>query len=219
MDSEDATVDAPAQSLQYAHVEPAETVRAIDLLVVALKVLGVYECLQGVPLIALVPIVLMRGNQLPGGLDDMWMYALPSAIPLACGVVLIGGARWIATRLLGTSPGRPYTLGAPGQQLQAAAFSVVGVTIFVIGTVQLVPLIVAGDISTGSVSLSSNTGVMGALVQMLAGAILFFRSKGIASLWHKFQRPHPLREDEVSGLEGSPTTSSDAAPPSGSRSG
>jgi hypothetical protein len=226
--------EAPPMLAYSTSAAPEETaLRSVDLLAIALKLLGVYEIVQGLPALAYVPAFFVSGRT---GLSasEALSWLLPSSFPLALGVILLVGARWIAIRLLGGMRDRERTLRPPGKRLQAIAFSVAGVLLVADGGIELIRVLARtylGEDQDVSVSYVIEDGqmivpaILPGSAQIIAGVFLFFGANALAAFWHRIRtQPNPISGGRSEGgnepaAVAADVTSADAARPSARRSG
>lgn len=129
------------------HVRRAATPMGV-VAVVAVKVVGLYCLVQGLPLAYLLPTdlyVMIAGPD--RSLWDILFNLVHPVFYILAGLVLIRGAEWVATRVLGfepTSEGDRVNPRGQGRALQAIAFSVAGVWFVVTGLTEIVPPLLRG---------------------------------------------------------------------------
>ena len=220
----------PTPTLGYStSAAPEETaLRSVDLFTIALQLLGIYQLIQGLPSLTYVPIFLLGGRS-GVGVQEALSWLLPTAVSLAIGVVLLAGARWIATRLLGAARDRERGLRPPGKRLQAVAFAVAGVLVFIDGAIEVIRELArvyfSGVEEISGPDVVQDTGIdLGSLLpgaaQLVIGMCLFFGAKALAAFWHRIRtQPNPIAGDDRGGGQDVDVRSAGAAAPSARRSG
>lgn len=205
MDQEPST-PAPstpaADTLAYASPldAPPATLSVPDLATVLLKLFGVYQLVQALPLLAYIPFGIFAGAY--GGSSQALLYVIPLGVPLLVGVLLLTCARWIAVALFGRMGDRHMRMGMPGRKFQAVAFSVAGVVIFIYGVTEFLQAVVTKLASADGLDIDAEPvgwsdvaqSLASAAVQIVGGLWLFFGSKKLAAFWHRLRtEPNPLR--------------------------
>jgi hypothetical protein len=162
-----------------------------DVAVVGVKLLGLYSLLLCVPYLTYLPLPwVARG---PGGSTwEMGEYALPGACYVAVGLVLLFGAEWVVTRVMGVRGGVVPPLPV-SQHFQAMAFSFAGVLFAVDGLAELAAQVanfaeIQSQRSAGNVVEDPQWYFLAhPVVELAAGLVLFLRGRGLAALWHRMR--------------------------------
>ena len=157
-----------------------------DVVLVVLRLIGVYAIIQAVPYLSYVPFVFTFDA-------NAVMTLLPAACWVGLGIFLITNAGWVAGRLVQV----PQRAGVPstpaGEQFQAVAFSVAGVMLAVWGLAGLAGKVAGlvaaeGARSAGQVVPSETLEWLAEpAVETALGVFLFLRARGLAALWHRLQ--------------------------------
>ena len=200
MDTEHVESDQPALAYALPAAPPNEPLTIGNVAVLALRLLGIYCLLQAVPLVYELPVIIYMLPSVPQGRGLSYFFvALSPVINAAIGLILLTRTRPIALRLVGVA-GRPLgDADAAGTELitargvQAVAFSVVGVILFVQGAVELVQLVGRAFAESGltgrdvpsSVLNQSTPALVASGVRVAAGLWLFFRANRLSEHWHR----------------------------------
>jgi hypothetical protein len=200
---------APAAPLQYAQPDASRPYLAgdahgltrRDVASLALKLVGIYSLLQGMSLVSYMPGLLMHYRAYRAASIAMEMLLLglgPYALSLGVGIFLLLFADRLAPRLLPEpAPGQadsppPALVRTSGPELQAVAFSVVGLLLIVWSARSLA--LAAWNFYAGSrviVEALERPGwgryALEAAVECGLGVWLFFGSKRLAGFWQRLR--------------------------------
>ena len=210
---------SPTAALQYAQPGTSQPHQAgdthgltrRDVAALALRLVGVYALLQGMYLLTYLPGLLMnyRAYRASSVAREMLLFGLgPYALSLGVGAFLLLFADRLAPRLLlGPAPGQPD--GAPpalvrtsGPELQAIAFSVVGLLLVVWSAKSLAFVAWSIYASHRHNDAFERDGWGRYALEFVAecglGVWLFFGSKRLAAFWQRLRGTGPAaRADTV----------------------
>ncbi len=169
-------------SLQYE--SPRETLHGVpsrfDLAVLGLRLMGIWLLIQVAMALSLFGAALIDGYRCYD--DAPWSVVLVPAVYLALGIWFVFWPDGLARRILPKPVSNPVTTGMAGTDLQAIAFSAVGL-LLVIGSLPMVLEIgyraLQRDINASAAFEPSITFVM--------GLILFFLGRGLSALWQRLR--------------------------------
>lgn len=165
----------------------------------AFKLAGIYAIVQAIPQMHAVTFYLSGI-----GADTQaqsWLFPVMAAAPLALmaalGCLLLAYSNRLSARMFGEAA-EDVSFGASGKELQAIAFSVVGVCFLVSALPRLLHILMYQHRGLFNaevrrqISLSAWASLVGTSAQMAIGIALFFGSKGLSKLWHKLRAAgHP----------------------------
>jgi hypothetical protein len=138
----------------------------------------------------------------------MSYYVGPGVVNLTAGIVLLWRTHWIVRRIFPEFTS-DSSLNVSGRDLQAVAFSVVGIWMIVTAAPTAAGLAVAwwSGATRGTSVYTQNVipEITRLVVQFTAGVLLFARAKALSALWHR------LRYAGVSYPPGSPAPDPTAA--------
>lgn len=214
-DAEDDLSTRPVAALatvpDYSTLPPARPSTPMGVVavvaVVAVKLAGLYCFVEALPFVYLIPadlVLLFSGGDFGSPAIVVNLFH-PTAYLLA-GLLLVRRASWVATRVLGFEDPADYSRGhAPGQQLKAIAFSVVGVWLAVGGLVEAARVLVQAHSDAGITgddliqsALRDRASLTAVVLQLALGVWLFVGASRLAQYWHRFRNPQPVRQNEPS---------------------
>lgn len=201
-ESDGASVADPivVPAIEYAkpltpHVHMASGITRGDIAALAVRLLGIYLIVSALPILAYALESLLTPMKLR---DVMQFYVLYDAIMIAAGALMIIKAAMIGSWLLPkvtTNAHLPPAAGTP-QELQAVAFSVVGVIL----TVFAFPGLAAAFAEYASGSHDPIYSLIKPGVEFAVGLLLFFRSKRLARYWQSIPAAPAQRDDDSGPL-------------------
>jgi hypothetical protein len=181
----------------------------LDLGILAVRLFGLYLLVEALMYASYLPSVFWMpasGGARPLG----WLiiYAGPFVVNAAAGMVLLTRTQWIVRRAFPEFTANA-ALSATGRDIQAVAFSIVGVWLVATTIPAAARLATAWGSASPSRSSMYSRDVMPEAVrlaiQLVAGVLLFFRAQGLSALWHRLRYagisypPDDLRHDEPAG--------------------
>jgi hypothetical protein len=164
-----------------------------DLAVLTLRLAAIYFVFEGLPSIIIIVISLFYGPPTEyQRTQELVTIALPGCYA-GLAIFLWLASKPIARKIV--TPSKRYQPPATLQahQLQAVAFSVVGVLLMAWGF----PLLIANMVTrrSGDPSVLESSWFIHEAVEILLGVVLFFQAKGLAIYWHRL-RAHPTVTDQ-----------------------
>jgi hypothetical protein len=185
--------------IAVAYERPSQdSLTKYDLGVLAVRLLGLYVLFYSLIYATLIPSYFMY--PMPGGPQN-WVVLMTSAVPCvifaAVGTFLLRQTAWVVRRAFPEFVAAA-TLSASGRDLQAVLFSAIGVWL-VGSTVPELARFAAqywltGRLAPSGSSIDAVPGMAATVVQIVMGAFLFTRAKGLSALWHRLRYagvPHP----------------------------
>lgn len=173
-----------------------------EITAIVLKLLGVYAILQAIPLLQylwgfIAMVVRDRSEVLEQAIYFLGMGISFLLMVVAAFLLLVRSER-IAGLLVREDGPVSQTPTLSGPEVQAIAFSVVGVAVFLHAVPKLCQLVLnlwylrSRNLPTDG--LVESTWHLGAAVAIQCGlaAILFLRARGLAHFWHRIQGPRPV---------------------------
>jgi hypothetical protein len=176
----------------------------------SLKLMGIFSIIQAVPILKdLSSYFLFKGSNFmaPDKMLPNYNYLLIGILTSSCLLILLGMYLIIYSDSLGKkiikeSNDTIISTDLSAKDLQAIAFSVIGVVMIVMAIPHLVKIAtniqalkMAGDEYSGkSVTAGTWAYAIGLSVQVVIGLLLFFGSRGLSSLWYFFQKTRPLKD-------------------------
>jgi hypothetical protein len=203
-DTEPAAEDAAA--LPYASESTPVTggdshapITRGDVAVLAVRLLGVIAIIQGSAFLAVLGSVFSNFGAGAGVVWATLAVAAPYGIYLGAGIVLVATAGWIGPKLLPDARRSDDAAGrASARDIQAVAFSVIGVAVAVWSVGELASAIwylsfrsARRDEDHTAWDLASPHLVRFA-IQVGVGVVLFLGAKGLSRVWHRVREPNPL---------------------------
>lgn len=189
------------------HQDSKDSLTKYDLGVLSVRLTGLYLLTQALTHAAYIPGALGY----TGARGQQWailaMYSGPAVVDALGGTFLLTCTNWIVRRAFPEfSAGA--SVSASGRDLQAIAFSVVGVWL-VASAVPDVAQFVAmcwsiGIPATASKRLDLIPVVAKILVQIAAGVYLFARAKGLSALWHRLRYAGIAQPPATTNRDGRP---------------
>lgn len=163
----------------------------LDLGILAVRLSGLYLLVEALMYASYLPSVFWMpasGGAQP--LRLMMMYAGPFVVNAAAGMALLVRTQWIVRRIF-PEFSTATSLSVTGRDIQAVAFSVVGVWLVATtipaaarlatawwSTSALLPSMYSRDVMPEAVRLA---------IQLVAGVLLFVRAKGLSAFWHRLR--------------------------------
>lgn len=188
---------APSE-IEYArpstpHVHVASGITRGDFAALAVRLLGIYLIVGALPSLAYVIESLLTRLSLPDNMQQLFL--LDAAIVIAVGTFMVIKAAMIGGWMLPKetmNPHLPPGAGTP-QELQAVAFSVVGVMLAVFAF----PDLGAALTQYAARSHFEVYELIKPGIEFIAGSLLFLRSKRLARYWQNLPAtPTPHRDDD-----------------------
>lgn len=188
-----------AEPIEYArpttpHVNLASGITRGDIAALAVRLVGIYMVVVALPAIGYVIAWLVGPMRWSRQAEFYWLYEL---VFLGGGAFMIVKAAMIGGWLLPKATMNPDVLPATGSphELQAAAFSVVGVILAVSACPSLIGFLADyGSGTHGQIRESVRPGV-----ELVVGLLLFFRGKRLARYWQALPASAPARTDGSQG--------------------
>ncbi len=164
-----------------------------------LKILGVYVIVQAIAMfqypVFIFTQLLRLSERTPAFYVSIVVSLLPAALMFGAGFILIRKSDKLAPALLGEDSGNDIqTSKLSTQEIQAIAFSVVGLYIFVIGVPKLFQFgfqIISQPMQMEVARISiraSWPNIISTFIQCLLGAGLFLQAQGISKFWYQLKR-------------------------------
>jgi len=180
-----------------------------EITVIVLKLLGVYAIIEAIPLLQyLWGFISLINRARAEILQQVWLYlamGMPFLLMAVTAFLLITRSERIAGLLVREDGPVSPTSSLSGREVQAIAFSVVGVLVFLLALPKLCQLVlnlwymrfqnVQGQLSTDRLVQSAWQLGIAVGIQCGLAAILFLRAKGLADLWHHIQGAKPAQAD------------------------
>ena len=176
----------------------------------SLKLMGIFSIIQSVPFLkSLSEYFIYKDMNVfqPENSPPNYQFLLIGILStigllLLLGTCLIIYSESLAKRITKDNEGKKISTDLTAKDMQAVAFSVIGIVMIVIAIPQLVKIAtniqalkMAGDEYPGkSVTAGTWAYAIGLSVQVVIGLLLFFGSRGLSSLWYFFQKTRPLRD-------------------------
>ncbi len=179
-----------------------------------LKLLGVYALIEALPLLQYVgALAALPRSERANIVMQAWAYLAvftPFLLVAAAAVVLLTQSESIARMLV--KEDQAVALGSlSSQEVQTIAFSVVGALVFILAIPGLcrlgMELWYLGPGYYGKFSSPSSernrqiirtlASALGPVIQCVLGIVLFFRSRGVANLWHSMQPGRYMKIDDA----------------------
>jgi hypothetical protein len=172
-----------------SYESPPTTLNGIGLGTIVLQIVGVYCITLALPIFTVVAGFLgstaVRGST---GWQIIFSFMMPG-LYFAAGLLLIRFAPRLSVWLFRDTAGGvmvgPVTTEA-GRNLQAIAFSVIGVMTMIEAAPQLVSRIWLASMNVGA-PVSAYGQLVEPIAQFLFGLALFLQAKGLSILWHKLR--------------------------------
>jgi hypothetical protein len=179
------------QTLSYE--SPPTTLSGIGLGTIALQVVGVYCITQALPIFTVLATYLGTSGAMGrggGGWQIIFSFMMP-VLYFAIGLLLIRFAPRLSVWLFRDSAGVGGAMVGPvtttaGQNLQAIAFSVIGVMTMISAAPRLASHIWLLLMSTGA-PMGGYAQLVEPIVEFLFGLALFLQARGLSILWHKLR--------------------------------
>jgi hypothetical protein len=177
--------------------------------IIVLKLLGVYAIIEAIPLLQYFwGFIGLIGRTRTGIPQQAWLYlgtGMPFLLMAVAAFLLLTRSERIAALLIKEDGPVSPTTSLSGRDVQAIAFSAVGVLVFLQSMPKLCQLVmnlwylrsqyIKGQLPTDR--LVDNAWQLGIAVGLQCGlaVILFLRAKGLANLWHRIQGVQPAQAD------------------------
>jgi hypothetical protein len=176
------TNEPAAVPLSYAGHELNQIDR-LDLAIVALRLMAIYLLIRGLEYIPLLSIFLMTGAS-PQAYEAVFLL-MPGGIYIASGTLLMIfaplGGRLLLPRARSTQ-NRPT-----GSDLQAIAFSVVGVVLVTRAVGGITLIYVGGQGARQIYGTEGWFAYLGPAIQLAIGIALFLGGRGLSRFWQKLR--------------------------------
>jgi hypothetical protein len=179
--------ESPVASVRYR--EGDTPIALPGLAVVAVKLMGLYSIIVGVPQLVFAPMFLFGSS---GGSMFLPSLVYPG-LQIAVGVFLLACAEWVVARIVRV-PDEDALPVTPNEHFQGVAFSIVGVLLMTWAAAEIAKYFGAALMSEASRGRGAVVGsvfrfqdYIRPLVELAAGLYLFLRGRGLASLWHRMR--------------------------------
>jgi hypothetical protein len=176
------TNELPVAPLSYAGTGLNQFDRQ-DLTTVALRLVAIYLLIRGMEYVPLLGVLLMTGRTV-GSYESFFMF-MPSGLYLIGGILLMVFAP-LAGRLL-LPRGRPINSHPTGSDLQAIAFSVVGVLLAARAMGDLITLYAGGLHARQIYGGEGWLPYLAPGIQLAIGIALFLGARGLSRFWQKLR--------------------------------
>ncbi len=176
----------------------------------SLKLIGIISIIQAIPILKdLSSYFIFKGSNFiePDKFPPNYNYLLIGILSSIGLLILFGSCLIIYSDTLGKKIVKEdndtkISTNISATDLQAIAFSVIGVVMIVMAIPHLVKIAtnvqalkMAGDEYPGkSITAGTWAYAIGLSVQVIIGTLLFFGSRGLSSLWYFFQKSRPLKD-------------------------
>lgn len=190
-----------------------------DVAVLTLRLLGVFAMIQGSAFLGMLGTIFSSFGSGVGGLGSALAMAAPYGIYLGLGIVLVATAGWIGPKLLPDARRSDDAAGrASARDIQAVAFSVVGVTVAAwsvgdLGSAMWFLFFRSARPNDDHTAWELASPQLARFAfQVGVGVVLFLGAKGLTNLWHRVREPNPVHDagadlpepEEAALSEGSP---------------
>lgn len=197
VDQTDGAPDA-SEAIEYArpstpHAHMTAGITRGDIAVLAVRLLGIYLIIGALPALGYLIESFFTPMRLGTQVQFYLMYV---AILFAVGSFMVIKATLIGRWLLPKetmNPHPPVGAGTLGE-LQAVAFSVVGVALVVFASPDLAQIVAEYASGNKRVDRLIKPGI-----EFIAGLLLFFRGKRLARYWQSLPASSPVLTDDDSG--------------------
>jgi hypothetical protein len=181
-----------------------------EVAALALKLLGVYAIIQALSLLQILGTFSIMPQMSRGGIAlQAWTYfaaLVPFLLVAIVAVVLLTRSEALARLIMKEEQAFTLPGSLTSRDIQTIAFSVAGVFILLHALPGLLQLATGlwyySSASSGRQSLGDTfiwrslwTSTVSPVVQCVLGIVLFFRSRGLANLWHSLQSARYVRID------------------------
>lgn len=169
-----------------------------EIAALALRLLGVYCMVTGLPYIVSIAGALADGLPLAERLVRVVVMLLPGGTLVVVGLLLLAAADPAARLLVGRAADTPLVEHWTSRQVQGLAFSVLGAYLVATSLPGLLALVGQMIYMHGTVSFASRTQaettmsfqlsrVAENLLQLALGVWLFLGARGFSNLWHRLR--------------------------------
>ena len=176
----------------------------------SLKLMGIFTIIQAVPILKdLSSYFMFKGSNFmePDKLPPSYNYLLIGILSSICLLILLGACLIIYSDSLGKkiikeNNDTKISTDLTAKDLQAIAFSVIGLVMIVFAIPHLVKIasniqvlkLYGNEYPGKNVSAGTWAYAIGLSVQVIMGLLLFLGSRGLSSLWYFFQKMRPMRD-------------------------
>jgi hypothetical protein len=162
-----------------------------DLATVALRLVAIYLLVQGLELVPMLAMFLYTGMSFPA--PGSFYLIISGGIYIGGGVLLMVFAP-LGGRLL-LPPGKSIESRPTGSDLQAVAFSVVGVVLAARAVGGITIVYVGGQGAWQIYGKEGWLAYLGPMVQLALGIALFLGARSLSAFWHKLRSTSYAREN------------------------
>ncbi len=169
------------------------------------KLLGIFVIVQAVPLLQDIGIFLGSIESLASTNVNIAVLIISAILPvglligIGCGLLIFSSK--LASRLITPDTEGPRDPSADSEDIQAVAFSVIGVLVFVLAVPKLFQIGAnyygikqMGQYARAELFWRGTwVHVIGLLVQLLIGLGLFLGARGLSNFWQRLQTTRPMR--------------------------
>ncbi len=176
----------------------------------SLKLIGIFSIIQAIPILkSLSEFFVFKDSNFftPENTPPSYNYLLIGILTsflllLILGACLIIFSERLAKKIIKENEDKKTLTDLSVKDIQAIAFSVIGVVMIVIAIPKLIQigtniqvLNQAGDeVPTRGISAGTWAYAIGLTVQSIIGLLLFFGARGLSSIWYFFQKIRPLKD-------------------------
>ena len=174
----------------------------------SLKLLGIYSIIEAIPILReLSQVFAWRGSkiEMEGGPlhTDLLLIGIMTSVGLLLliGICLLFFSKTLAKRMITEEERINEATELTARNIQAIAFSVVGLVLIVIAIPDLVQLAANLQVlkSAGAESVKESIQIgtwvysIGIAVQFIIGILLFLVGRGLSSIWFFIQKMRPMK--------------------------
>lgn len=185
-----------------------------EVAALALKLLGVYAIIQALSLLQYFGALAFVPQAVRGGIAIYaWAYfaaLVPFLLVAIVAVVLLTQSETLAARIMKEEQAFVLPGSLTSRDIQAIAFSVTGVLVLLRGLPAICQLLVslwyysfpgAQAMDSRYIWRMLGTSGLSAIAECVLGGVLFFRSRGLANLWHRLQTARYMKIDDANPPE------------------
>ena len=160
-----------------------------------LKIMGIYSFIQAIILLQSFGMFITIYSKLDTeNVNILAMYIgvlLPSCLLLSLFFILLFFSERISTKVIGSDESVDVLTALTSKEVQALAFSIVGVVFFLLGIVNIVrhgSIVLLTFQQVGGIErILDYPSVLGFLFQIILGMVLFSGAKPLAIFWHRLK--------------------------------
>jgi hypothetical protein len=162
---------------------------------ISLKLMGIYSFVQAIISLQGFGMFVTSYSNFAGAdanLTAMYIGALlPCCFLIILCFILLFFSNKIANKLIGSNEPIGFSSGLNSKDVQSLAFSIIGVVIFLLALIRIVrfgsSILFALQNTTDPSRLFNLSHIIGLMLQLLIGAILFFGAKPLSLFWHRLK--------------------------------